>query len=269
MIPRTGTLKTTDSLDSLGFFVSHMDSLLPVFNSLRVSGPNYPISHAALTDLKRQTRPTDRPLKVGLFRTHTWGEASDYARNAILEWAESLNAPRVRVVEVEPPAGMELAHEIHSTIYDSALAYYFKEEAKRKELVSPILQEIIERGKRVTGKEYEQALKAQEKLVTEMDSLMQNYDVGISLSTAGEAPLREDPDRPDPALLWTLVHLPVVSAPLFVSPTGLPFGAQLFARKYNDLLLLRVLEHLRDRGLVPERSNRLPKTRFKGEKECL
>lgn len=86
-----------------------------------------------------------------------------------------------------------------------------------------------------------------------------NYDIIVSLSTAGEAPDRNETERPDPSLIWTLSHLPVVSSPAFISPDGLPFGVQFAARKYNDLLLFRFLDRLRESGLIPDGANPLPK----------
>ena len=77
----------------------------------------------------------------------------------------------------------------------------------------------------------------------------------VSLSTAGEAPLREAIERPDLALIWTMAHLPVISAPMFTSPTRLPFGAQLVAQRYNDRLLFKFADHLRGLDLIPERPN--------------
>ena len=38
--------------------------------------------------------------------------------------------------------------------------------------------------------------------------------------------------------------------PVFKAPGGLPFGAQVVARRHNDLLLLRFLEFLKERGMI-------------------
>ena len=92
-----------------------------------------------------------------------------------------------------------------------------------------------------------------------MDDLMSGFDAIISLSTAGEAPPRNEMEKPDPALIWTLTHLPVISAPAFISPSGLPFGVQIAARRYNDLLLFDFIRYLREMNLIPNKSNPKPK----------
>ena len=253
-IPRTGMLKTTDSLDQIGFFSVYGQDLRRVFESMRVRGKDYPISDAALSDLSRQTKPKERPWKVGFARTHTWDLASQYARDAIEQFITRLsNEKDVSVSDAPLPPAMQKTHEIHQTIYDKSLAYYFKDEYKQSDFVSPIMNEIIARGNETPTDAFQAALAAQNGLIYDMDAYLEDFDVLISLSTAGEAPLREVTETPDPALMWTLTHLPVVSVPQFKSPSGLPFGMQIVARKYNDRLMFDFLDHLDQLGLIPKR----------------
>ncbi len=90
-------------------------------------------------------------------------------------------------------------------------------------------------------------------MIMGMDKYFENFDVIISLSTAGEAPLRNVFEQPDPSLMWTLSHLPVVGVPLFQPPNGMPFGLQVVARKYSDYLLFSFLDELAERELIPEK----------------
>lgn len=252
IIPRTGTLKTTDSLDTIGFFTIHFSDLRNILNTLRVHGPNYPISHTLLNDHVRQTKPDGRPWRIAFTKTHTWDIAPDYARKAMTNWVETISKDNsIEIVDSKLPDEMVDSHAVHSDIYDCTLAYYFQEEFKKKELVSQIMNEIIERGLTITPKRYQDSLRSQEKMGCLMDVFFKNIDALICLSTAGEAPLREETELPDPALMWTLTHLPVISAPVFQSPSGLPFGAQLVARRYNDYLLLDFAEYLRSRNHIP------------------
>jgi hypothetical protein len=55
--------------------------------------------------------------------------------------------------------------------------------------------------------------------------------------------------------MWTLTQLPAVSAPVFKSPGGLPFGLQLVARRYNDPLLLKFIDEAVARGHLPASSH--------------
>ena len=254
-IPRTGMLKTTDSLDQCGFLVIHAEDLRRVFDAVRVHGENYPKSHAALSDPKRQEKKKGRKWRVAFAKTHTWEHAPEYAKAAIEKFIKRLGKEKgIDITEAALPRGMEKTHEIHQTIYDKSLAYYFQGEYKQSDFVSPIMNEIIVRGNSIAVSDFRAAIEQQNQMIRDMDRFFSKYDILISLSTAGEAPPREITESPDPALMWTLTHLPVVSVPQFRSPAGLPFGMQIVARKYNDYLLFNFLDELLSLGLVPKKS---------------
>ena len=255
LIPRTGMLKTTDSLDTVGYFAGHAADLRTVFEALRVHGRDYPLSHAALSDAARQAAPTARPWRVAFVRPHVWRHAPGFAMCAIEAWMKALAAdPRFEVVEPSLPEEMAESHPTHATIYNRALAYYFKEEFKKAELVSPVMNALIEAGQAISPGAYEAALQRQIELSRTMDHWLHDVDVVLTLSTAGEAPLRHVEEQPDAALMWTLAHLPAVSAPVFSSPRGLPFGLQIAARRYNDPLLLSFIDEAVERGHLPAHS---------------
>jgi Asp-tRNA(Asn)/Glu-tRNA(Gln) amidotransferase A subunit family amidase len=250
-IPRTGMLKTTDSLDQIGFFTTYGEDLRRVFDAMRVKGRNYPISNTALSDQSRQSTP--KKWRVGFARTHTWEHAPQYAKEAIEQFVHKMSREKdIEIIDAPLPEGMKSAHEIHQTIYDKSLSYYFKGEYKQSDFVSPIMNEIIARGSATSTADFHAALGAQTDLIYAMDNYFNDFDILISLSTAGEAPPREVTELPDPALMWTLSHLPVVSVPQFTSPNNLPFGFQVIARKYNDYLLFNFLETLLERAVVPK-----------------
>ncbi len=257
LVPRTGTLKTTDSLDTVGYFVAHAGDLQAVFDAIRVHGRDYPISHAALTDLARQSAPSGRPWRIAVVRpAAVWGQAVGYARDALDAWCARVGKDaRFDLVEVELPAEVNDAHALHSTIYDRALAYYFQEEYKRAELISPVMNQLIVSGQSITSAQYEQALDLQVVAARAMDAFFSGFDAIVTLSTGSSAPPREQVEVPDSALIWTLTHLASVSAPAFTSPEGMPFGVQLVARRYNDPLLFRLVGELVERQFLPAGCN--------------
>lgn len=257
LVPRTGMLKTTDSLDTVGFFVAHGADLQRVFDAIRVHGRDYPISHAALSDQRRQAAPEGRPWRVAVVLPPSVApHVAAYAREAFQAWVDKLGTdPRFALLQPQLPEGMEQSHQVHAAIYDRSLAYYFKEEFQRAELISPMMNELIVAGRKITPAAYEEALATQVTLARRMDAFFADCDVMVTLSTAGEGPLRTEVEPPDSALMWTLSHLAVVSAPAFVSPHGRPFGLQLVARRYNDPLLFRFVEELVGKGLLPPGCN--------------
>ena len=260
LVPRTGMLTTTDSLDSVGMFARSVDDLALLFDTIRVHGIDFPIAHAALNDAARQTRG-DHPWRVGLLRGPKWDCAEGYAQQALQEFGCRLSrVPDLEIEDVVLPASFQDAHRIHTTIYDRALAYYFKEEFVAQTLVSSIMYDIVQRGNQVTLEQYQDALAAQTALAHQLDNiLMQRYDIIIDLSTGGEALKGLDScDRPDNCLIWTLCGVPTMNLPVFTGPTQLPFGAQIYARRYNDYLLLAFARHLQTHGVIGSDTNPAP-----------
>jgi len=253
LIPRTGILKTADTLDSVGFLVGHATDLRLGLDAIRLSGRDYPAIVEHLENAERQAAPQGRKWKIGFVRTHTWDGAPDYARSALMEWTEKLAASGLADVEdVQLPAGMERCHELHEVIYHRCLAYYFNQEYKSLDQISSIMREIIEVGNVISNDKYHQALTEQVRLAQAMDEFMAGYDVLVCLSTAGEAPMRHVQELPDPCLMWTMSYLPAVSAPAFTGPSGLPFGVQLVARRYNDHRLFNFIDAACAAELLPQ-----------------
>ncbi len=227
LIPRTAVLKTTDTLDTIGMFAQSVEDLELLFTTVRVKGRDHPVSSRML----RERGGHSGPWRIALICGPKWDYAEPYAQRAIFELAYSLDA------DVLTP-GLYEVHDVHATIYDRTLAYYFREEFKQHTLVSPVMYEIVERGNRITLDQYKAALARQRELAASLDKLFENYDIILNLSTGGEAPLLGGTDRPDNCLIWTLCGVPAISVPVFKGPNGLPYGAQLVARRYADYQLL-------------------------------
>lgn len=253
LLPRTGMLKTTDSLDTVGMFARTVRDLRLLFDVMRVKGPDYPLSEKHLNNPKRQTKTG--PWRVGLIRGPRWNDAEPYAQEALLEFGKHLDQDTdIIVEEIAYPPSLDRVHGIHATIYDRTLAYYFKEEFKQKTLVSETMYEIIRRGNQISLEQYTKALKEQAHIAWEFDRFLVDSQIHIllDLSTGGEA-LKglESVDRPDNCLVWTFCGAPTINLPAFKGPNQLPFGAQIISRRYNDYLLLSFAEYLSERGLIP------------------
>lgn len=259
LIPRTGMLKTTDSLDTVGLFARTVDDLVLLFDVVRVRGSNYPMSHAILNDSHRQSKG-ERPWRVAFVRGPKWEDAEHYACRALCDYAGKLaREPGVTVEEVSLPASFSDAHAMHLVIYDKALSYYFKNEFRQHTLISPLMYEIITRGNEIPLERYQDALRQQDQLAGQFDDFMRGYDALLTLTT-GSAALEglDSVDRPDTCLIWTLCGAPAINLPVFSTAARMPFGAQVVGRRYNDLLLLEFVRLLRDRGLAPEATNPSP-----------
>lgn len=260
LLPRTGMLKTTDSLDTVGFFARTVEDLALLFDILRVKGQDFPVQEKALHDLARQAKG-NHSWRVTVSLGPKVADAEAYAASALLEYAHRLKGTKgFQVRQQELSNNFTQAHDVHATIYDRTLAYYFKHEFEQHTLVSPIMYDTIRRGNEITLEQYKRALDEQCRLAAELDCLFQNdCDILLTLATGGEALKGLDSvDRPDNCLIWTLCGVPVISLPVFTGPHGMPFGAQALARRYNDYLLLNFVRDLRKAELVGDAPYPIP-----------
>ena len=252
LIPRTGMLKTTDSLDQVGYFARTPDDLELLFDVIRVKGRDYPLSEAALNDEKRQT-VKDRPWKIRFVKSPVWNKAEEYAKNSFVSFIDILSQQKdFQVEEFVLPQDFDLTHKMHQIIYAKSLAYYFKQELIDKSLVSEVFYEFASQSKNITIEQFEQAKEHQSRIAKLLDDSFADFDIILSLSTASHAPLRNEKETEDPSLIWNMCGVPTISMPVTKSQQNLPLGIQVVSRRYNDIMLLRFIKLLRNRNLIPD-----------------
>lgn len=251
MIPRTGVLKTTDSLDTIGFIAAHGESLRSILDVVRVKGPDYPYVYRIVDKNGTHPKQSNRPWRIGFVRTHTWNVAESYVKRAIEIFVDQIaNQVGFEVEEINWPCELERSHRLHEIIYNKSISYYFINEFKSRDSISLLIANMIQTGESITPAQYKLALLDQEQYCEEIDLLFKDYDFVVSLATSSSAPVRGSDEIPDPSLIWTLGHLPCVVSPAFRCPNNLPFGVQFTARRWSDYTLLQGVEELIANGVL-------------------
>jgi Asp-tRNA(Asn)/Glu-tRNA(Gln) amidotransferase A subunit family amidase len=255
-IPRTGILKTLDTLDHVTLFARSPEDIEMMFSATRVRGRNYPFVHVNMDGISKQKEHGN--FRVGFVKTHVWNNAEDYVQKDVCSFAETLSGlDKVELVEVKLPTDFDESHNIHNLIYEKSLSYYFAEEySNYREMVSPVMRELIERGRSISKEEFYHGLSEQNRLSVHLDEFLADYDVIISFATAHDAPEGLDAiEQKDPCLMWTLFRVPSLNIPAFVSPRNLPFGVQVVAQRYRDYRILEFVKYLEQYGLAPQAPN--------------
>lgn len=251
LIPRTGMLKTTDSLDTVGFFGRSAEDLGLLLDTLRVRGPDYPFIHR-LVDSGRGRLRVGTGFKVAVLLEGHW--TFQHLHSATLIAFEAFvnklsTQPSITLIKPQLPALAAESHAIHTTIYHRALAYYFSKEYRHPGKISEVIRAVIAEGQDIPLETYQRALAAQETLTRQMDELFATFDILLTPSTAGPAPAFGTAiDPPDTCLLWTICGLPVASIPA-LRVEGLPVGVQAVARRYSDEKLLDFLLLMEKEGV--------------------
>ena len=253
LIPRTGVLKTTDTLDNIGYYGRDRKDLKLMLDVLRVRGGNYPTMEKQLS--KYSVKKTN--WKVAFVRGHLWNEASEYVKESMEALASDIDClENVNVFELDLPGSTLKAHNLHRRIYNSCLNYYFQDELiNYRESISETFMDLVNDGKLIAPQDYVVALKEQEDLTEDIYSYFDDNDIDIIIhhSSIGSAPLGKEPKiHNDLNLLWTLSRVPVINVPKFKCPNDLPYGFQIIGPRYSDYSVLNFLKYLVEEGIAPE-----------------
>jgi len=258
LIPRTGSLKTTDSLDTIGFFAFFGSDLKRLLSVMRVKGPDYPYVFKKIDSRGANPKDPSMPWKVGIFTSSFRSEAEFEVLDAFDIFIQRLSSTgHIHLRELADEFGTDI-HANHEKIYDKSLWYYFQQEALDGEQVSCLMMEAIARGLTISACDYKLALKKQSEQQLLADMLYYDYDIILTLSTVTTAPMRHEIEKQDPSLIWTYLGMPSVNIPFSQSSSGLPIGLQIVSKRYDDYVLLQFAKYLIDLGLVSDSSLVLP-----------
>ena len=252
VIPRTGILKTLDTLDHVTYFSRSVSDLKIIFDALRVKGMNYPIVYKVYDKNLKKIFFKKKKIKLGFIDQTNIIPIDNYQSKLIKNFKISLKKKGFKIVNLKIDNELKNKHELHQKIYTRALAYYFSEEFKNnKKKLSKIFIKMINEGNKISTSEYRNLLKQQEIFAKKINKLFDKVDFLISSSTFGEIPLINDDEKKDISLIWTLAHLPCVNIP-FLRKNKLPRGLQIVSKKYHDYKLFEFLDILKKFKIVKD-----------------
>jgi len=82
---------------------------------------------------------------------------------------------------------------------------------------------------------YIEAKKTADECRRRLDALLGDIDVLLTPAAFGEAPVGMPAFAGVPLFqIWTTLHVPAISIPVFKGPAGMPIGAQLIAKRHDD-----------------------------------
>ena len=252
VIPRTGTLKTLDTLDHVTFFSRSARDLRIIFDSLRVKGKNYPFVFKQFDQNFNKIFFKKKKPKIGFVNYENILSIDNYQKKLLKKFKDNLKLAGFKVVDLNIDYLLKNKHNLHEKIYSKALAYYFSDEFKySKKKLSKVFIRMIKDGNKISLSEYKELLTQQEKFIKKINVIFKNIDFVISSSTFGEVPLINSEEKKDISLIWTLAHLPSVNVP-FLDKERLPRGLQIVAKKYDDYKLFEFLNMLRKKKLIKD-----------------
>ena len=224
-----GVRHFAESLDTLGCMARSVEDLA-FFRDVLLGAPPAPFE------------PFPGRPRLGLCRTHHWGEADEATRTCLEEGARRLAAAGMEVEDLDLPSGMADSLEVYNRIqqFEGARCLGPDFDA-HPDLLSVDARALHDLGMAVDAASYREAVRRYHGWRALVDEAFAGYDAVLTPSAVGEAPrgLRFTGDITF-NYLWTALHLPAVTIPAFTGPRGLPIGAQLVAPRHADDRLLAV-----------------------------
>lgn len=246
-VSRHGVLEQSRPLDHVGFFARSVEDLAiiaePLIGFDERDEATRPMARPALREVAMQEPPL--PPMFAFTQTPNWADADEQTRLAFDEVAQALG-PQAMPFAV--PSLFADAWRWHATIMEADLARNFHELYERgRDRLSESLRGQIERGRRVSAVDYNNALARSRAAGAAFDEIFDRCDAILTAAAPGPAP-RGLTSTGNPAFctLWTFTGMPAVTLPLLRADNGLPMGIQLVGRRGDDARLLRTARWLTD-----------------------
>ena len=246
LIPRTGVLLLSRTLDHVGVFARTLEDValaLEVCVGWDEGDPDTrPRARVPFREIAAEEPPL--PPVFAFVKTPHWERTAPDTRAAFAELVERLGA-QVEEVDLTPTAAE--AWSWHRTIMQAEMAVNLEREWERgRERLSASLREQLEAGRRITALDYQRAVRAIAPLEASLRELFeQRYDAILTPAAPGTAPAGlESTGDPVFCTLWTLLGMPALNVPLLEGDNGLPLGVQLVGPRHGDARLLRTARWL-------------------------
>lgn len=245
LVPRTGALRRSDALDTVGVFGRCIEDVALAVDALA----GYDVED-------RHVRPCAPPRALELARSEPplapsfayvpqsgWAAAEPTTVEGFSELEAALEG---RWDTVDFPDTFADGIGAHRTLMLVDAAHNLGRYADQHgDALGEAARAEIEEGRAVPAVNYLSALDWRDVLYTGVERIFSRYEAIATPAAAGEAPPDDGAgDNGAFCVLWTLLGLPVVSLPLLEGPGGLPVGVQLVGRRGQDGRLLRTARHL-------------------------
>jgi amidase len=220
----SGVREASGSLDTLGLFARSVEDIA-LYRDVLLGREPVPLS------------PELRWPRIGLCRTHLWSELEPSTARLLEDAAQRLARAGATVEEVEMPPSFRHIGEAHRWVSSFEFTRNFRHEIVHHwERISSTLREgRIRDGLECTFARYLEARSFIEHCREQLPRLFADHDALLSAACDGEAPVGiGSTGNPRFSALWSALHVPCLTLPVFTGPNGMPVGAQLIGRRNHD-----------------------------------
>jgi Asp-tRNA(Asn)/Glu-tRNA(Gln) amidotransferase A subunit family amidase len=240
LLPRTGVLDQSPSLDEIGVFARNLEDIAKLTEIMsgddghdRASARQSP---RRLYDVAVSQPPL--PPKFCFVKTPWWDDVEPEAREAYEAFVAHMGE-NVEVVQL-PDIVKQVAPWL-VTVNEIELGVCLQKEwLHHRELLSEPLRARVEKSMTMPGTNYLIAKDRMFHVMNAFDEYFATYDAILCPAALGTAPHSlASTGNPIMQTVWSFAGLPSVNLPLLTLSNGLPLGVQAVGSYQNDARLLR------------------------------
>ncbi len=245
LIPRSGVLRTSRQLDTIGTFGRTIEDTALLADVLAGHDPADPDTAPSAAPRILETALSEPPVMplVAFVRTPAWSMIEPDCAEGFAELVEALGD---RCDEVELPTLFGEGATAHRRVMLAEIAHNLRHYHDRgADQLAAETRAAIEEGRAIAAADYLAALDWREPLYAGLEEIFARYDAIITPAAAGEAPAGlGNTGSAAFCALWSFLGVPAVTLPLLTGARGLPIGVQLVGRRNEDGRLLRTARWL-------------------------
>jgi len=245
LIPRSGVLRTSRSLDTIGTFGRTVEDVALLADVLAGHDAGDPDSRPIAAPRLLETALSTPPLtpQLAFVKTPAW---ADIDADCAEGFAELLHALGEQCDEVELPGIFGEGATAHRRIMLAEIAHNLRHYYTRgSDQLAPQTHSAIEEGRTISADDYLAALDWRETLYAGLGEIFERYDAIVTPAAPGEAPLGlASTGSAAFNVLWSLMGTPALTLPLLTGANAMPMGVQLVGPRSDDGRLLRTARWL-------------------------
>ena len=247
LISRSGVLKVSDKLDTIGVFGRSVKDVALLAKSLirkdLYDASTIYFSSDRMLDVCEEKLEFDP--KFIFYKTKNWKNINKKSQEAFDFLIKSFK----KNIEIyDEPSYFKEIPKYHQIIHEVDMAnnfqvYYDKDKSK----LSKEMNDAISRGLKYSAKDYSDAIDFMKQSYESYKEVFEDYYGILTPSSNGVAEKGlGSTGSADFQKIWTYLGLPAISLPLLTGENDLPLGLQLVGNKFDDLRFLGTAKWIED-----------------------
>lgn len=240
ILPRTGVLQTSQTLDQLGVFALFLEDAALLADVLGLYDP----ADAASYPRPRPDMLSGAQADVPIEPNFVWLEMpyfeklDDDAREGMTEVIDALGG---QIEVIDAAQSFKDMPEAHKIIQDYEISRNLDWALRdHEDHLFDKFADMLRRGAKISAEDYQEAIEFRASMIGYFTAFFKDYDAIMTPSSTGQA-TKYDEGTGDPIFCtyWTLCGLPCVTLPILSSAENMPVGVQLVGSREEDDRLMR------------------------------